>query len=76
MSRVINFLFIKSSVLENVANSFIYWIIDLEIFGLFYAVLFLSSPLRNLILLNKNFYASGNSVMVVVVTRNKNINGS
>uniref|UniRef100_A0A0K0FCW8 7TM_GPCR_Srx domain-containing protein n=1 Tax=Strongyloides venezuelensis TaxID=75913 RepID=A0A0K0FCW8_STRVS len=41
MSRVINFIFIKSSDLENIANTFIYWIIDLEIFGLFYAVLFL-----------------------------------
>uniref|UniRef100_A0A0K0F1U1 Secreted protein n=1 Tax=Strongyloides venezuelensis TaxID=75913 RepID=A0A0K0F1U1_STRVS len=41
MSRIINYLTFKSILVEVIAIEAIYWIIDLEVFGLFYASLFL-----------------------------------
>uniref|UniRef100_A0A0K0E655 Serpentine receptor class gamma n=1 Tax=Strongyloides stercoralis TaxID=6248 RepID=A0A0K0E655_STRER len=64
LTRVINFLTAKSDVIEGIAASAINWILDIHTFGLFYAALILSKPLRNLFL-HIIYPDRGGSVMVV-----------
>uniref|UniRef100_A0A0N4ZP44 7TM_GPCR_Srx domain-containing protein n=1 Tax=Parastrongyloides trichosuri TaxID=131310 RepID=A0A0N4ZP44_PARTI len=50
LTRSINYGIFRNSTVEGVLTNALPWLVDLEIFGLFYAAIILSSPLKNLIL--------------------------
>uniref|UniRef100_A0A0N5BKV9 G_PROTEIN_RECEP_F1_2 domain-containing protein n=1 Tax=Strongyloides papillosus TaxID=174720 RepID=A0A0N5BKV9_STREA len=48
--KIINFVTVKSDLVESIAQEIAYWNVDLMTFGLFYTVVFSCSPLRDLLL--------------------------
>uniref|UniRef100_A0A0K0FDH6 G_PROTEIN_RECEP_F1_2 domain-containing protein n=1 Tax=Strongyloides venezuelensis TaxID=75913 RepID=A0A0K0FDH6_STRVS len=73
MIRAVNYLTINDEMLNNFCDIAIRWTQDAQIFGLFYAILFLCKPLKNLILFRKKaaVAASSNAVQVTIVNRSK-----
>uniref|UniRef100_A0A0N5B4Q6 G_PROTEIN_RECEP_F1_2 domain-containing protein n=1 Tax=Strongyloides papillosus TaxID=174720 RepID=A0A0N5B4Q6_STREA len=48
--KILNFVTFQNDLVDSIAQIVLYWNIDLMTFGLFYTVLFLCSPLRDLLL--------------------------
>uniref|UniRef100_A0A0N5CCJ6 7TM_GPCR_Srx domain-containing protein n=1 Tax=Strongyloides papillosus TaxID=174720 RepID=A0A0N5CCJ6_STREA len=49
LGKIINFVTVESDLVDIIAQEISYWNVDLMTFGLFYTVLFLCSPLRDLL---------------------------
>uniref|UniRef100_A0A0N5C566 Serpentine receptor class gamma n=1 Tax=Strongyloides papillosus TaxID=174720 RepID=A0A0N5C566_STREA len=50
LTIILTKLIVQNDLVENIAQTVIYWNVDIQTFGLFYIVLFLCSPLRDLML--------------------------
>uniref|UniRef100_A0A0K0FS79 Uncharacterized protein n=1 Tax=Strongyloides venezuelensis TaxID=75913 RepID=A0A0K0FS79_STRVS len=46
----INFLTVSDKKIDSIATTVMYWIMEIQMFGLFYSALFLNQPLRNILL--------------------------
>uniref|UniRef100_A0A0K0F468 Serpentine receptor class gamma n=1 Tax=Strongyloides venezuelensis TaxID=75913 RepID=A0A0K0F468_STRVS len=66
VTKILTKIFIQNDLIEHVADIVIYWNIDIQTFGLFYTVLFLYSPLRDLMLFKSKKECNQNNNITII----------
>uniref|UniRef100_A0A0K0G635 Serpentine receptor class gamma n=1 Tax=Strongyloides venezuelensis TaxID=75913 RepID=A0A0K0G635_STRVS len=66
VTKILTKIFIQNDLVENIALIVIYWNIDIQTFGLFYTVLFLYSPLRDLMLFKSKKECNQNNNIAII----------